>query len=150
MEISAVNKQYNIAVKSQDDYYYSNPMTTNYSGSYSTDYPSYVDESSSNNSKALLGLTALGALGVAGTVLGIVKHKQCKKLAKELAEKEKSLTETTNKLAEETKKRETAEDALKVANEKLENTKSKNNTKKTGFFKKIGNFFKNFSKDKLL
>ena len=105
MEISAVNKQYNIAVKSQGDYY-SNPMTTNYSDSYSMDYPSYVDESSSNNSKAMLGLTALGALGVAGTVLGIVKHKKCKKLAKELAEKEKSLTETTNKLAEETKKRE--------------------------------------------
>lgn len=157
MEISAVNRQHNIALKSQNDYY-SNPMATSYSDSYSTDYPAYVDESSSSNSKAMLGLTALGVLGLAGTIFGVVKYKNCKKLAKDLAEKEKSLTETANKLADETKRRETAEEALRVANEKLENSKPKNNVKnavknntnKTGFFKKIANWFKNLGNNKML
>ena len=81
-------------------------------------------------------------------------NKNCKKLAKDLAEKEKSLTETANKLADETKRRETAEEALRVANEKLENSKPKNNVKnntnKTGFFKKIANWFKNLGNNKML
>ena len=101
----------------------------------------------------MLGLTALGVLGLAGTILGVVKHKKCKNLANNIAEKEKALKEANDKLAEQIKKTEIAENALKTANETIENMKNNKGAgkaKKGNLFKRLGNFVMSIVKNKML
>ncbi len=113
MEISAINKQqYNVATKAQYDNYQTAGMTN---------YPAYVEEEPSNKSN-ILGLT-LGILGIIGAGYGIYKHRDCKALAKELAEKKTALEEATTKLTEQVEKTNTAEKALTKANETIESLK---------------------------
>ena len=137
MEISAVNKNYNVATKAQYDNYQTADMN-NYN------YPAYVEEESPKSS-GMLGLTALGILGAAGAIYGISKHRNCKALAKDLAEKKTELEEVAKKLTEQEEKTNIAEKALETANKELE--KLKNPTKKKFSLSSL-KFWKNWGKKK--
>ena len=137
MEISAINKQqYNVATKAQYDNYTTTDMN-NYN------YPAYVEEESPKSSN-MLGLTLLGVLGAVGIGYGIYKHRDCKTLAKELAEKKTALEEAATKLEEQITKNETAEKALDAANKTIEGLKKP--AKKPNIFKRFGNWVKNIGK----
>ena len=139
MEISAINKQYNVASKAQyETYPNTNTMATN--------YPAYVEEEPTKSS-SMLGLTALAILGVAGIGYGIYKHKDCSALTKELAEKKTALEEITTKLEEQITKTDTAEKALDAANKTIEGLKKP--AKSPGFFKRSWEALKKWRKSSI-
>ena len=117
MEISAINRQYNVPTKSQYGTYTDNTTTVP-----SESYSNYVqDEPKSSN---MMGLVAMGLLAVAGIGYGIYCRREVSSLTEKLAEKTKSLDETAKKLAQETEKTATAEKALETANAQLEELKA--------------------------
>ncbi len=136
MEISAINKQYNVSTKSQYDTY---PTET--------PYPAYVEEEPKNSSN-MAGLMALGVLGLAGIGYGLYKHKSVADLTKQLKEKKTALEDVTTKLTESESKRDTAEKALAAANKKLEESEAAKTNKptKTNIFKKTWEKFNNWRK----
>lgn len=135
MEISAINKNYNVATKAEYDSY-PNAMATN--------YPAYVEEEAPKSS-GMLGLTALGVLGVAGIGYGIYKHRDCKALTRSLTETKASLEETLTKLAEQEEKTNIAEKALETANNTIESLKK---PAKKKFSWSSLKFWKNWGKKK--
>ena len=118
MNISAINKGYNVALKSDYNSYQEMPMNS---------YPAYEEEPKSSSS--MLGLVGLGLLAAGGIGYGIWKHRSVGNITKELAENKTALEKATNEIkdlkaakeaAEKAKTK--AEEALKKATEKPEKT----------------------------
>ena len=114
MNISAINNvRYNVATKSQYDTY---PATNAQS------YPMYVEEE--EKSKSNIGMYALGILGLAGAIYGVMKHSNSKALAETLEKTKTALEEATTKLVESEEKVSVTEKALDAAKQELEALKN--------------------------
>ena len=103
MNISAINKGYNVALKSDYNSYQEVPMNS---------YPAYEEEPKSSSS--MLGLVGLGLLAAGGIGYGIWKHRSVGNITKELAENKTALEKATNEIKD-----------LKAAKEAAEKAKTK-------------------------
>lgn len=113
MEISAINSRYNVATKSQYDTY---PATTAQS------YPMYVEEEP--KSKSNLGMVALGVLGAAGVIYGVMKHTNSKAVVEALEKTKTELEEKTAQLTKEIERADAAEKGKELVEKELEALKN--------------------------
>ena len=124
MNISAINKGYNVALKSDYNSYQEMPMNS---------YPAYEEEPKSSSS--MLGLVGLGLLAAGGIGYGVWKHRSVGNITKELAEKKTALEKATNEIKDLKAAKEAAEKAKTEAEEALKNTTEK--PEKTSFWQKV-------------